>query len=713
MKLKKVWISGLALSSAFIACGKKDKGDNNNGFMNGGGQTAASVKADFSGAVGVLVVDSGTGGGGGGLRLKGMRNLSLSMALQGNGGSGSNGDDSDGSLVKVGDDGEVKSALSTGNDEGDGQSNQGCCKVQVPRVKTIAVSPSKEIYLHFEHPFVYKSPENSADWGKANDPSNGYQCQIFKVKGGNLDDLRANPPADDASNLECLDSMHFVDSWQAGRNSVFQFDDDSNVYYPGSLPNGGGKMVVYKYSATDGTTSEVINSNICVQDFLVTKSGGVFYTGTSSCANGGGGDQGGFFRYVSPSSQVREIARDWWNFVFEPVEGATGDQAVFFGPDPRSATTASWNSACLFNFDPSAGTTAATSISEKITCGADIQNWINMSRASDIATYGNYNSGSANLPDAWTAEYKNRCTSAGNVFAGGGSQISAIKQDSTGQVYVIGRVRKKKEGELTCSLSVKGPHCVVAGIPYLPGNATYGTASLCQAAGATWVVDEGYCEGTGSSRATCLDTAGNQVWHYRDVQYNNVASSLCGETTSTNADFVASNLWNVDIKETEAGSAAAAGTAYATTKFSRGWMGCQVKGGTGNGGGMEWTDEYKSLAKVNNSTKTLSLLSGTDEQAIKLWLVDDVPYYSTFNTTQGKYFLKRFDAASSTSSAVAENFEAYNISESNEDGKLFYDGLDFGSNSYSFGSMLQASPYTRTIKTGLTGTVKTIVILPK
>ena len=109
----------------------------------------------------------------------------------------------------------------------------------------------------------------------------------------------------------------------------------------------------------------------------------------------------------------------------------------------------------------------------------------------------------------------------------------------------------------------------------------------------------------------------------------------------------------------------------------------------------------------------MELLSGTDEQAIRLWLVGEVPYYSTFNTTEGKYYLKRWDTTNSKATAVAENFEAYNLSPSGDDGKLFYDGLDFGSNAYSFGTMAVASPYERTIKTGLTGTVKTIVILPK
>ncbi|MBC7530038.1 MAG: hypothetical protein H7318_00565 [Oligoflexus sp.] len=700
MNIRYVGIAALALSSSWTACGKKDNKNDYKNNLGLNGQAAATVTADFSGAIGVLVIDSSAVSG---LRLQGASNLSLADST---GGSSASGNASgDGSLVKVGSDGEVKPALSSGTAKANNN-----MQMALPKVQTIAVSPSKEIYLHFERAFVYKNPENTADWSKVNDMANGYQCQIFKVTGGNIDELRVGTPPADVSNLECLDNQHFVDSWLAQRNSVFQFDSASNVYYPGSLPNGGGKMVVYKYDVLTKKTTEVINSNICVQDFLVTKAGGVFYTGTSSC-QGSGSDAGGFFRYVSPTSEVREIARDWWNFVFEPVQGDTTDQAVFFGPDPRSATTASWNSACLFNFNPVAGTTAALSISEKITCGADIQSWINMTRTADVTAFGNYNTNSNNLPAGWVAEYKNRCTSSGQVFAGGGSQISSIKQDSAGEVYVIGRVRKKKAGELSCSLSVKGPHCVVNGAPYLPGQATYGSAALCQAAGGAWTVDEGFCNSPLTTRDACLVAAGTHTWNYREVQYHNVVSVYCGETAATNTNFVApASLWNTVVSETESGAGTA--TAYGTTKFSRGWMNCQIKGATSSMGG-EWTDEYKGLGKVKSATKTLELLSGTDEQAIRLWLVGDVPYYSTFNTTQGKYYLKRWDTTNSTSTPVAENFEAYNLTASGDDARLFYDGLDFSTNAYSFGTMAVAAPYARTIKTGLTGTVKTIVILPK
>ncbi len=645
--------------------------------------------------MGVLVIDPNqAASSGGSLRLIGREDGPVNLSLADSGSS----TDGDGSLAKVDASGEVKSAISSGSEEdADSKDNTGwCCKPTLPAVKTIAVSPAKEIYLHFEYPFTYKTPEDG-DWGKANNPSSGNQCQIFKVKGGTIDELINNPPTD-AGNLECLDNLHFVDSWQAQRNSVFQFDADSNVYYPGSIPNGQGKMVVYKRTP-DGKVTEMINSNICVQDFLVTKTGGVFYTGNSNCQNGGGGSSGGFFRYVSPSSSIIEIARDWWNFVFEPSATATGDKAVFFGPDPRSSQTASWDSACLFDFDPNGGSTASQRITPAITCGSDIWSWINMSRSQDITAFGRgYTSGNSSPDDAWISEYKSRCESSGKVFAGGGSQITSIKQTSTGEIYVIGQVRKKKEGELSCSLSVRGPHCLLNGTPYLPGDATYGTSATCLSASGSWVVDSGYCnDQTKSTESTCRAAS---TWHYRDANYNSTVSELCGQLSTNSQMRTQSNMPDVS-----------ASVAEPTTLFSRGWLNCQVKGSDGGSNNNNWTDEYKGLAKVDTTSKTLSLLSGTDEQAINLWLIDDAPYFSAFNTTDGKYYLKKYENGGAV--AVASDFEAYNLSPSGESGKLYYDGLDFSTNAYSFGTMLVAEPYTRTIKTGLTGTVKTIVILSK
>jgi hypothetical protein len=378
---------------------------------------------------------------------------------------------------------------------------------KLPKLRTIAVSPTGEVYLHFENPFIYKDAKSTDDpWNM----SNGFQCQIFKIKGGTLDQLMTTAPQ--KNNLECVDNLHFINNWGPTSNQVFQFDSLGALYYPGSLPNGGNKTVVYRQDRDGKNRKEMINANICVQNFLVTKTGGIFYTGnTCSEEGGGGGGQGGFFRYVAPGENgaIMEIARDWWNFIYDTsVTEAATDLAVFFGPDPRQASTASWNSACLFEFDPSQAD-PATRIQEVITCGNNIWDWMSMNRAVDITNFGqgyNQMNNSSTAPTlAWRQEYKRRCESKDEVFAGGGSQISAIKQDSAGEIYVIGNIRKKAEGNLLCSVNIRGPHCTVENNPVLlDQNGTAYTETTCQGDNGIWV-NKGQCSNQSTDAASCIN----------------------------------------------------------------------------------------------------------------------------------------------------------------------------------------------------------------
>ncbi len=717
----------LVCASIIASCGGKDKGGGDGGGCQncgpggpGGGPGDMSLKpiADLRGALGLLVIDNSQGGAKlmleqhnetvKKLGLVGAPTFDLAAeggdsfllnpessfyaeggGAQGSGGGGAPQPSGASSLQKVTESGEVKDVITVSDSNPDAKGGGGG-KQPLPKVLTIAVSPLKDVYIHFERPFNYKeAPAGVNGW----EMSSGYQCQIFKLKGGTIDDLKSKEP--EADNMECVDNLHFIDNWRNTRNSVFQFDKHGNVYYPGSLPNGG-KMVVYKKSRDGSQSQEMINSNICVQDFLVTKNGGVFYTGTSSC-NGGGGGDGGFFRYVSPTNggSVREIARGWWNFIFEPIAGATSDKAVFFGPDPRSSSTASWNTACIFKFDPEAGSTTADSTSNVITCGGDIWAWMYLNRKEDIDSYGrSYRNGGGAPSSAWKSEFKNRCESEGQVFAGGGSQISAIKQDSADNVYVIGNVRRKKKGTLSCRMEVRGPHCVVNGDPQLTSK--YADATACLAAAGTWY-DKGSCtNSTHTTSAACLGASA--TWSRENIGYNGASGDMCSSSSATASDvFYNGSTGKQSVTSADGNS----------QMFTVNDLDCQTE--TASSGGDQWTEEYKGFAKVNNTTKTLQLLSGATEQAINLWIVKDVPYYSSFDTQQGKYFLKRgTDAA-----VMAQNFETYNMSESGSDDKLFFDGLDFSNNSYTFGSIGLQAPFTKEQKSGLTGTVKTIVILPK
>lgn len=722
-------IAGVALTTG-VGCGGKDGGDNGGGGPGGGpmGSLGLKVTADFLGAAGLLVVDESAAGASlmltqhnetkKRLGLVGAPSLSLadapSLGLEGD------SDTTDGGLKKVDSVGGVNSALAK-TEEDTADQYKGPTQ-RLPAIRTIAISPLKEVYLHFENPFQYRDAPPDVDaWNM----SNGYQCQIFKVKGGTLDSLTSAAPQRDS--LECLDNAHFIDSWQAQRNSVFQFDEVGNLYYPGSIPNQGGKMVVYKREAATGAVSEIINANIQVQDFLVTDNGGIFYTGNTGNNNGGG--SGGFFRYIAPlNAGVIEIARNWWNFIFEPFEA---DKAIFFGPDPRLSTTASWNTACLFDFDPSGAIGARTE--EAITCGSDIWGWVNMERSEDVATYSRQVRNPPQSLDsagpwlAYRAEQKNRCESEGQVFAGGGSQISAVRRSDDGNVYLVGNVRKKRAGTFTCSVQVRGAHCVVAGVPYL--DATRDTEAECTSAaiGGTWkaagqcnlkTTDSGWSHGiskyTTSTDCKATVIAADDIqyaeWEYDTESYNNVASPLC--TQATSGDYpMTLNIWEERIATT---AGEVTDEVYyvpdTKTRFQPEWANCQAPA---SNGGDSWSDELSALAVVNRNTKTLDLLSRATEQAINVFVIDNEVFYSSFNIPESKYQLSKVNPLGAPY-LVLDNFEVYNFGKSPVSGQAFFNGLNFQNNAYEFGSVTTSPPdgvFAVEKKQGFTGTVRTIVTI--
>lgn len=721
--------SAFVVVSALAGCGGKG-GDGGGGPQGPMGNMALQVTANLKGAAGLLVVEEGQQGASlmlahhnetaKRLGLTSVPELSLAdlPAL----GLADEAASKDGGLKKVTSAGAVGSVLTT---ETNADPNMGM-KQQLPAIRTIAISPQQEVFLHFERSFQYKdAPPGVDSW----DMKNGYQCQIFKVKGGNLDALTANAPS--AENLECLDNQHFIDSWQAQRNSVFQFDAQGNLYYPGSIPNEGGKTVVYKRDRTTGEISEMINSNIQVQDFLVTDGGGMFYTGTTGQNHGGG--NGGFFRYIAANGALMEIARNWWNFIFEPFQD---DKAIFFGPDPRSSTTASWNTACLFEFDPAGGSTVQQRTDEAITCGSDIWRWVNMERPEDLATYPlsqrniqqSADSTTINNWMAYRTEQKTRCESEGQVFAGGGSQISAVRRSEDDKTYLVGNVRKKRAGTYTCQVQVKGPHCVIEGVPYV--DATHDTSGECSALGGTWK-DNGRCNlhGDGgawwggvdfATKEECLATLadatdynGNNVtraeWAYENENYSNVASPLCTQAGTTDHPMTL-QIWQADVRTVDSDTLSEDQTAK--TYYQPEWANCQAPASTG---GDSWSEELSALAVVDDTSKTLDLLSSTTEQAINVFVLGTEVFYSSFNTSVGRYQLRKVKTGDIANNyVVKDNFEVYSFGKSPMAGKAFFNGLDFSNNSYVFGTVATTpanGSFASEVKQGVTGTVRTIVTI--
>ena len=48
------------------------------------------------------------------------------------------------------------------------------------------------------------------------------------------------------------------------------------------------------------------------------------------------------------------------------------------------------------------------------------------------------------------------------------------------------------------------------------------------------------------------------------------------------------------------------------------------------------------MAKVDKPSKNLVLLSSVDEQALKLWLINDKVYYAAYSTETGSYALRSY-----------------------------------------------------------------------
>jgi hypothetical protein len=274
-----------------------------------------------------------------------------------------------------------------------------------------------------------------------------------------------------------------------------------------------------------------------------------------------------------------------------------------------------------------------------------------------------------------------------------------MKQDSTGRIYVIGNMRMKKKGELSCRIDVRGPHCAVNGVPKL--TAPFSSSPTCIQAGGVWV-DHGSC--TGAPQYTTSDSclANNFNWtRVPDANYQTVSGDICVDSRAT----FPSRFWDgsqapLIVSQNQGNEARFVATNVRCNPDLSNYI-----------GGDQWTQEYKALALVDTEAKSLQLKSTNTEQAIRLWMIGDVPYYSAFDTSQGQYYLKR----GTDQAVLARNIEVYNLSEAperDESGraKLYFDGLDFSNNSYTFGTIGMDGDISK--KTGLTGTLKTMVVLP-
>ena len=687
----------VALSLSFVIVGCSKNGDGNSGDGNSGDVDQASgqlvsLKMDLSDSAGLLTTDSSETSR---QHIENARYLGIEpnvRALRAMGRADALLKSSDKSnLKKIDSDGTVGSAVETKTGE---------WAPSIPIVKSIGISPNKDVYIQFEHNFVYRTTDDNG--GSCSDPwsaSSPCSCQLFKLK-STLTEWTSGTASSEFDNLECIDNEHRLDSWsQTG--ATFQFDSSSNVYYMAGFENAQG-TILYKVSPTkvDGkyVKTEMVNKSICIRDWRVTDGGGLFYVG-ENCIDGQWSGSGAFFRYVSPSGVLVEIARNWWEYTFQPIEGVAGDQVLFFGPDPDSSSVATWDSTCLFKFDPALA--SGSRGTKLVSCNQHIWDWLELKRSEDIAIFGNHQRWQ-NPPSAWRSEYKNRCLNNSDTFIGGnsGTPVKSIVQDASGKAYIVGDISKKNAGEYSCSLEIKGNHCVINSIPVLRRNATDNyTNSTCTTDSGTWTRN-GWCEGgnSESTPSTCTGT-----WKDYGSWYNNIKYKIANTDNVTTYETGHVCLEVGDNSSSFAGGLTLSDDNVTTMKLKINNFDCsQPSDG--------WTTSYKGLAYVNPTTKMLDLKSATTEQVTEMWLIKDSLYYSSYAS---KYlFMKNVD--NSTNTTLLTDLEVYHAGPSpKKSGWIFFDGLDFTNNSYSLGDL---NPGATDVKasiekvTGLTGRIKSMVI---
>ena len=686
----------LSLSFVIVGCSENDgDGDGrhtpgNDNVDEATGQLV-SLKMDLSDSAGLLTTDSsetsrqhienarylGIEPNAGALRAVGRADALLKSSEKSN-------------LKKIDSEGKVGSAV---------ESKTGEWAPSIPIVKSIGISPNKDVYIQFERNFVYRTTDDNG--GSCSDPwsaSSPCSCQLFKLN-STLTEWTSGTASSEFDNLECIDNEHRLDSWnQTG--GTFQFDSSSNVYFMAGFENAPG-TILYKVSSTkvDGkyVKTEMVNKSICIRDWRVTDGGGLFYVG-ENCIDGQWSGSGAFFRYVSPSGVLVEIARNWWEYTFQPIEGVSGDQVLFFGPDPDSSSVAAWDSTCLFKFDPALA--SGSRGTKLVSCNQHIWDWLELKRSEDIAIYGNHQRWQ-NPPAAWRSEYKNRCLNDSDTFIGGnsGTPVKSIVQDASGKAYIVGDISKKNAGEYSCSLEIKGNHCVINSIPVLRRNATDNyTNSTCTTDGGTWTRN-GWCDGgNGSTPSACSGT-----WKDHGTWYNNIKYKIANtdNVTTYETGHVCSEVG--DNNSSFAGDLAISDDNVTTMKLKINNFDCSQPS---NG----WTTSYKGLAYVNPTTKMLDLKSSTTEQVTEMWLIKDSLYYSSYAS---KYlFMKNVD--NSTNTTLLSDLEVYHAGPSpKKSGWVFFDGLDFTNNSYTLGDL---NPGATDVKasiekvTGLTGRIKSMVI---
>ena len=576
----------------------------------------------------------------------------------------------------------------------------------LPRLSFVAVSPKGEVFLAFDHPWIYRdSYTDSAgevsieDYSDPWAPSSPFTCQLFVVdhligstasgvglavsntnqvsgadEGGSStgesgtgdSGAESEEPTTPETNLVCINNSVELNTWDS-RTKQIQFDEDGNAYFAAHVP-GNWKDLLYKYTTAqaidavletdtipEAQISEIINANICFQRFLVTEAGGVLYTGVTSTSGDCNGDN--FFRFVTPDGALQQITSGWWDYTFAPIEVALENgtaendyyvgQILFYGPDPQVATAPEWNDSCLFRFDPN-----ATDPSQRSTQIADCD--------IDIWRYINFDSDGETNTDAVR---RTRCEQEKSMMGGGNQPdkillVDSLDGDGLNEIYVVGNIYEKSANEWKCDLCTDGA-----------------PAAYCR------VGDTLHFEAT--TVADCAALTGSGTWGTGERCFNNqIASATTGNVCDTTlANWRTNSQW------------------------------CEFSGN-------DSMETRSALARIDENydgqgNNRIVRLSGNDEIVGNGWAIDNRLAYVSFNVESGEYELRE----EGVTNPLLVGIEVYELMQDPRDAtKWFFNGLRFSDNSYVLGTFdpdVEDPESTLDVETGLTGQIDTLVIVPE
>ncbi len=390
---------------------------------------------------------------------------------------------------------------------------------------------------------------------------------------------------------------------------------------------------------------------------------------------------------------MTEIARDWWDFKYlaerNPEDPAT-ERIIFYGPDPNSDSEWSWDSACIYRYDPAISDPAERieKITECINGGSD---WIWGPSADSSEAEGQ--------TPGERLGVKARCEAEGELFVGGES-VSELAQTQNGAIFVAGNFRMKTAGSFSCAIKIETvDHCNTV-------DPAHDTLELCEAGGGQWmVVTEACSDPVYAESWECEENGASWAWGVGPQWYDSITGSAC-LTTDDPA-----------LVDEDAG-------VYYASGWTVEWLSCQPN----DPDQWDFTQSVEGFALLTSAedggATELKLLSGVDEEVEAFWVVQTASgtrfYYSIY--AFGMYSLRSAhlgDNGEVERRTILSDYEVYNVMPDPADtNRILFDGLYFATNSYMFGSV-DATLATEEemlasieVVGGYTGTIDTLIIFP-